>query len=433
MEGKVIYNINQNKLTDEIKKKIFQGFGCQAIQATGTDGLSEDPISFEISNDTEFVGAIVVQPFWEQLHIKYLFVEENYRGQGIARQLMNHALEFGKKRGCQFAFVETMSFQAPEFYQKMGFVIEFSRPGYARNTMFHYLKKTIDGLAVPRKITRMGVYGVAIEDGKILLIVQNRGPDSGKLGFPGGGIEFGESAEQALRREFAEEVAMAFDSLILLDNLTVTVNVSKTSSHEQYTFYQIGMIYRVKGLQSLKNEERGELQYIWIDPKTLSEERCSSLLWQFVKDHLPNLIKKNISIIPYDYHVHEESAVRKLMSYSLYFANEGKVDRIFKDYNSKNDKNLFLSIHDHKIIGFIGFDRSGTILHIAVEPEFRCKGIAKQMIAALSKRFSELKAETDKDGIGFYKACGFKVESLGELYPGTERFKCCKQTGCNFS
>ena len=98
---------------------------------------SEDPISFEISNDTEFVGAIVVQPFWEQLHIKYLFVEENYRGQGIARQLMNHALEFGKKRGCQFAFVETMSFQAPEFYQKMGFVIEFSRPGYARNTMFH--------------------------------------------------------------------------------------------------------------------------------------------------------------------------------------------------------------------------------------------------------------------------------------------------------
>lgn len=290
MEGKVIYNINQNKLTDEIKKKIFQGFGCQAIQATGIDGLSEDPISFEISNDTEFVGAIVVQPFWEQLHIKYLFVEENYRGQGIARQLMNHALEFGKKRGCQFAFVETMSFQAPEFYQKMGFVIEFSRPGYARNTMFHYLKKTIDGLAVPRKITRMGVYGIAIEDGKILLIEQNRGPDSGKLGFPGGGIEFGESAEQALRREFAEEVAMAFDSLTLLDNSTVTIDVSKTSSHEQYTFYQIGMIYRVKGLQPLKNEEQGELQYIWIDPKTLSEERCSSLLWQFVKDHLPNLV-----------------------------------------------------------------------------------------------------------------------------------------------
>jgi ribosomal protein S18 acetylase RimI-like enzyme len=392
------------------------------------DGLSEDPISFEISNGVEFVGAIIVQPFWEQLHIKYLFVEENYRGQGIARQLMNHALEFGKKRGCKFAFVETMSFQAPEFYQKMGFVIEFSRPGYARDTMFHYLKKTIDGLAVPRKITRMGVYGVAVEDGKILLIEQNRGPDSGKLGFPGGGIEFGESAEQALCREFVEEVAMAFDSLILLDNLTVTIDVSKTSLHEQYTFYQIGMIYRVEGLQSLKNEEQGELQYIWVDPKTLSEERCSSLLWQFVKNHLPNLIKENISIISYDPHVHEQSAIRKLMSYSLYSAEEEKLNRILKAYSSK-EQNLFLCFIDHQLIGLIGFDLEGTILHIAVDPAFRCKGIAREMISKNSKRFSEIKAETDKDGIEFYKACGFKVESLGEVYPETERFKCTKQIG----
>lgn len=35
-----------------------------------------------------------------------------------------------------------MSFQAPEFYKKMGFEIEFSRARYAKNTTFHYLKKT---------------------------------------------------------------------------------------------------------------------------------------------------------------------------------------------------------------------------------------------------------------------------------------------------
>lgn len=154
------YIIRQNKLTDEIKRKIFRGFGQQAIKTTGINGLSEDPISFEIFNGAEFVGAIVVQLFWEQLHIKYLFVEESYRGQGIARQLMNHALEFGKKRRSHFAFVETMSFQAPEFYQKMGFMIEFSRSGYAKNTTFHYLKKSLDSSTAPKKVTRMGVYGV---------------------------------------------------------------------------------------------------------------------------------------------------------------------------------------------------------------------------------------------------------------------------------
>src|SRR6185503_2472363 len=129
------FQIKQNPLSDEIKKKIFQGFSEQAIEATGINGLSEEPISFEIFDQSKFIGAIVVQIFWEQLHIKYLFVEENYRGQGIARQLIDHGLEFGKQRSCHFAFVETMSFQAPEFYQKMGFVIEFSRPGYAQNTL----------------------------------------------------------------------------------------------------------------------------------------------------------------------------------------------------------------------------------------------------------------------------------------------------------
>ena len=115
------FDIKQNKLTDEVKKKIFDGFGKYAIESTGINGLGEDPISFEIFKGSGFVGAIVVQLFWGQLHIKYLFVEKGYRGRGIASQLMHHALEFGKQRGCQFAFVETLSFQALEFYKKFGF------------------------------------------------------------------------------------------------------------------------------------------------------------------------------------------------------------------------------------------------------------------------------------------------------------------------
>jgi ribosomal protein S18 acetylase RimI-like enzyme/8-oxo-dGTP pyrophosphatase MutT (NUDIX family) len=273
--------IHQNKLTDEVKKKIFNGFAQQAIESTGMDGLNEEPVSFEIFDETEFVGAIVVQPFWEQLHIKYLFVEKNYRGQGIAHLLMNHALEFGKKRGYHFVFVETMSFQAPEFYKKMGFTIEFSRAGYAKNTNFHYLKKPLDGTVIPKKITRIGVYGVATNDGKILVVRQEQGPYAGRLDFPGGGVEFGESAELALRREFAEEVGMKFESMQLIDNLTATVDVPKNPSKEPYLFYQIGMIYRVNGCRLIKDEMQGDLRYFWVDPMTLSEEESSKLLWEW--------------------------------------------------------------------------------------------------------------------------------------------------------
>lgn len=181
--------------------------------------------------------------------------------------------------------VETMSFQAPEFYQKMGFKIEFSRPGYAKNNCFHYLKKNLKTEvddAIVTEVTRLGVYGVSMKDGKMLLVRQKKGRYSGKLDFPGGGIEFGESPEQALRRELAEEVAMEFDSLQLINNLTAVVNVPATSSNQAYTFFHVGMIYQLDGCRlSTDKQTIQELQHIWIDPKTLFEDQCSSLLWKY--------------------------------------------------------------------------------------------------------------------------------------------------------
>ncbi|MBA3602120.1 MAG: GNAT family N-acetyltransferase [Parachlamydiaceae bacterium] len=279
---KSTYNITQNPLSLEVKKMISQGFVEHAICQTGMDGLSDDSISFEIFDDSSFVGSVVVQLFWGQLQIKYLFVDKKYRGKGIARHLMHQALEFGKVRGCQFAFLETMSFQALELYQKLGFVVDFTRPGYAKNTSIHYLKKTLEGSAVSRKLARTGVYGVATENEKMLLIKQDHGPYAGRFDFPGGGIEFGETPEEALRREFVEEVAMSFDSITFLSNLIATIEVSARKEKSAYTFFQIGMIYQVEGFRPLKNEQEAEFQLCWVDVKDLTEKECSGLLWKFI-------------------------------------------------------------------------------------------------------------------------------------------------------
>lgn len=136
--------ITEGTLPDEIRRQIFSGFGRHASEVTGLNGVAEEPVSFEIFNRSDFVGAVVVQPFWDHLHIKYLFVEKKYRGQGVGRRLMEHALNYGKKRNCKFVFVETMSFQAPAFYEKLGFVTDFVRTGLARGTALHGLKKTLE-------------------------------------------------------------------------------------------------------------------------------------------------------------------------------------------------------------------------------------------------------------------------------------------------
>ncbi|MCY1251522.1 hypothetical protein D9M72_652950 [compost metagenome] len=38
--------------------------------------------------------------------------------------------------------------------------------------------------------------------------------------------------------------------------------------------------------------------------------------------------------------------------------------------------------------------------------------------------FSSIYAETDQEAVLFYKNLGFHITSLGEKYPGVERFGC---------
>jgi 8-oxo-dGTP pyrophosphatase MutT (NUDIX family) len=132
----------------------------------------------------------------------------------------------------------------------------------------------------------VGVYGVSIKNGKMLLVRQKKGPYAGKLDFPGGGIEFGETPENTLRREFVEEVAMEFDSLQLKDNLTVMVDVPTISFNPAYTFFHLGMIYRIGGCRPTEKKVLQELQHIWIDPTILSKDQCSNLLWEYKQRHI---------------------------------------------------------------------------------------------------------------------------------------------------
>ncbi len=60
-----------------------------------------------------------------------------------------------------------------------------------------------------KQIQRYGVVGVIVEQGRYLLIRRSQTVLApGKLCFPGGGIEPGETPQQALVREFREELGI---------------------------------------------------------------------------------------------------------------------------------------------------------------------------------------------------------------------------------
>ena len=135
-------DISQQPLTEELQKRVFDGFSRHAIATMGVHDLIE-PIAFVAMEDGAFAGTVVVALFWGALHVKYVYVEEKYRGYGLGTRLMKQAFQYGKENKCPFVFVETMSFQASGFYQKLGFTIELTRTGFSHGTSFHYLKKAL--------------------------------------------------------------------------------------------------------------------------------------------------------------------------------------------------------------------------------------------------------------------------------------------------
>jgi GNAT superfamily N-acetyltransferase len=136
------FSIQQSLVTNELTTRIDAGFRQHGIDAIGID-MPIDRVAFVASAGDTFAGAVTAHVLWGTLHIRHMFIEAQYRRQGLGKTLMERALDYGETHGCTVSFVDTMSFQALGFYQRLGFVHEFTRTGFAHNTVLYYLKKEL--------------------------------------------------------------------------------------------------------------------------------------------------------------------------------------------------------------------------------------------------------------------------------------------------
>lgn len=135
-------------------------------------------------------------------------------------------------------------------------------------------------------LLRIGVYGVAVQHGKILLITQAEGPYAGKLDLPGGGIEFGETIEEALQREFLEEVNMTFEKMSVLDNATDIFNVPKIGENRPYIFHRIGLLYKVEDVRPVLESANTLLEYIWIDIDKIPQDNSTPFVTAILNEKI---------------------------------------------------------------------------------------------------------------------------------------------------
>ena len=89
------------------------------------------------------LAGLTGETFGNWLCIKYLFVSEELRGQGIGKSIMETAEETARKRGCKYAFVDTFDFQAPGFYKKLGYKEVFALKEYPYTGERYYYTKEL--------------------------------------------------------------------------------------------------------------------------------------------------------------------------------------------------------------------------------------------------------------------------------------------------
>lgn len=121
---------------------IQQGLKDYNIEHIGDYGYSDVEL-YARDAAGQVVGGLFGHSGMGWLYVDYLWLDRAQRGAGLGAALMAQVEEEARRRGCVGVFLYTYSFQAPDFYQKLGFefmgVLDDCPPGHQRI----YLKKPL--------------------------------------------------------------------------------------------------------------------------------------------------------------------------------------------------------------------------------------------------------------------------------------------------
>lgn len=132
--------------TQDDEKTIKQGIVDFNRQSIPDIEPNEDEINFSVfarNESKNVIGGIRATCYWNTLHIELLWLSDECRGQGTGKNLIEAAESFAKSNGCEKAFVETTSWQAKPFYEKVGYEHIATLPDRPKGHASYYLTKTL--------------------------------------------------------------------------------------------------------------------------------------------------------------------------------------------------------------------------------------------------------------------------------------------------
>ncbi|MFN2274460.1 MAG: GNAT family N-acetyltransferase [Anaerolineales bacterium] len=124
---------------------IDQGLLEFNLEHLGEDMIANDHRVLVKAEDGEgnLIGGVHGEMFWDWLHVKTLWVSKDYRGQGIGSELLRRIEQAALDHGFKACHLETISFQALDFYRKLGYEVFGELRGKPAGSTWYFMKKDL--------------------------------------------------------------------------------------------------------------------------------------------------------------------------------------------------------------------------------------------------------------------------------------------------
>lgn len=122
---------------------VLEGLGRNIVSKTGNAELGRSVQVFIRDREERVVGGAIGQVSGGWLYVSLLWVEESLRNKGNGTRLLKMIENEAVKLGCEYAHLDTYSFEARPFYEKHGYTLFATLDNYPEGHSKHFLKKAL--------------------------------------------------------------------------------------------------------------------------------------------------------------------------------------------------------------------------------------------------------------------------------------------------
>ena len=104
----------------EVEHVLSAGLSAFNDQMTGINDRQSLAVTVRDPDTHQVLGGITGRTSLGLLFLDLFYLPESLRGSGLGSRLLKAYEDEGRRRGCRSAVLYTLSFQAPDFYEKNG-------------------------------------------------------------------------------------------------------------------------------------------------------------------------------------------------------------------------------------------------------------------------------------------------------------------------